>query len=504
MFLILLSKEIREHLKTFRFGAGLITIFVLVLVSVWVLADNYVIRNNTATRLADEYAQQAREVRLPSHILPNVQRPPSPLSIFAQGEESRLGNTVQISRRSVPSEAEDNLTKNVLLASMPSFDLLLIVMFAVSLFGILLSFDSLSGERERGTLKLICALPSKRGMIYTVKFFACVIVLSIPLILSLISVLVILQFVHGIVFTPTQWAAIAMMLLASMIYGALFIAIGLLSSALSNRSSTSLALALLFWTLGVIAIPSMGNCLAPNFKPTLSPEEISEFVNATSLDLTNKRNEFIAENNIGFSSNGSDWEGAEALWWFDGYPEWLEQWMTFVRFYEPLCQERAEQIWALINKHLARKKEQHDLSSAINSIAPAFHLHKVFTAVAGTDYDSYADFLEQCRRYRQVLLSDFREKGLFDRNVHRLFTRWEMSDMQRPEQYEQRLAERRSKGLWGMDLWDPLPKDYAPAFRYQGRQQRIEATAWHIAALSIITSLLFCVGFVAFIRYDVR
>ncbi len=50
MFRVLLWKEIREHLMTFRFGAALVTTFVLVVISVWVLGEDYMRRRDRKHR----------------------------------------------------------------------------------------------------------------------------------------------------------------------------------------------------------------------------------------------------------------------------------------------------------------------------------------------------------------------------------------------------------------------------------------------------------------------
>ena len=322
MFRVLLWKEIREHLMTFRFGAALITTFVLVLVSVWVLGDDFIRRRNLHNTLAKSYAESARELLTPSQLQPVVQRPPSALGIFAQGEDEHLGNAVTIRRWEVPRRADNSLTSNKLLASMPTFDLLTIFVIALSLFGVLLSYDGFSGEREHGTLKLICACPTTRGIVFAAKFVAGSVVLIIPFLLSFASGLAVLNFVHGIAFTGTQWLSIALMILAGLLYGSLFIAIGLISSALSNRSSTSLALALLFWVLGVVVIPSVGTGLAST-APLEPPQEISRLEQTTSSDIDARARRFWRENNLELSSHGDSNIGGERPFWFDGEPQWL-------------------------------------------------------------------------------------------------------------------------------------------------------------------------------------
>jgi len=503
-------KEIREHLMTFRFGAALITTFVLVMVSVWVLGEDFVVRNNNFNQMSESFAQQNKEVYVPSQISPVVLRPLSPLSIFAKGEDEHLGNAVQISRWSVPVDADDYLTVNNLLHSIPSFDLLTIFVFAISLFGILLSYDSICGERERGTLKMLCSHATKRGVIFTAKFAGGVAILAVPFLLSLISALLVLQFIHGIRFSATQWAAIGLITVLGLLYGAVFIGLGMVCSALAGRSSVALALALLFWTLSVILIPSAGNSLAATFVPLESIEGISKFTQETSSEIQAKMAEFYTENNLNLSSNGSSGIGLDQPYWFDGRREWLLDHMKYIGFYEQLYQERAEQIWKLYQSYLARKKEQYNLGSLFKVISPAHLLHHSVTALAYTDYSTHAEFLEHCRRYRQAILDDFRNKGLFDRNINKFFTRWEMSEFATEESNRKRLEELRRRiesmddFVWMRDAFSVLPEDYILPFNYQGGQPNFEAALWPTALLGLMIIGIFALGFVIFIRYDVR
>lgn len=509
MLKTLLLKEIREHLLTFRFSAALVTTFVLVVVSVWVLGDDFIARNDDFNRMADSFAIRNREVYVPSQISPVVLRPLSPLSIFAQGEDANLGNAVQIHRWNVPDEADDYLTYNSLLHSMLPFDLLSIFVFAISLFGILLSYDAFSSERERGTLKMMCAYNLKRGVIFSVKFLAGVIVLVIPFALSFISSLLVLQFVQGVSFSSIQWLAIASMLAAGMIYGAVFIALGMTCSALAQRSSNSLALALLLWTLAVILIPSAGNGLAATLKPLYSREEISKFYQETSTEIARKKDDFIESNDLDLSSNGSSNIGGSEPYWFEGQLEWLLDHMKYIAFYEKLYQDRADQVWNLSREHIARKQEQYEVGSLLKVVSPAFQLRKAMSALAYTDYSTHMAFLEQCRRYRRAILNEFENKGLFGKNVHRFFTRYEL-DQFSPEQIEQRIAERRKRSdegdeyAWRIESFDRLPDDYVPPFEFSGGNPHFDTALWSGGALALLAIIIFAIGLALSVRYDVR
>ena len=512
MFANLLLKEVYDHIRTFRFIAALVTTFAMILISVWALGEDYLRRRSLHNQLAETYTESTQEVIVPSEIQPVIQRPPSVLGIFARGEDSHLGNAVTIQRWEVPREADNNLTSNKLLASMPSFDLLTIVVISMSLFGVLFSYDALSGERERGTLKMLCAYSLKRPMLFVVKFLAGSIVLAIPYLFSLICGLLVLLFVHGITFTAQQWTSIAVVYLASVIYGALFVAIGLICSALAARSSTSLALALLFWTLAVFVFPSVSVNLSKTVVQLKPPQEITRLEQTTANDLRDKRIKFIRDNDLNLSSNGDSGIGGQHPYIFDAYPLWIRSHMKHILYYEPLFQERADQIWALSSQHIAAKKEQFQLGDLISNLAPPTHLRKAVTALAGTDYTAYERFMEAGRRYRRAILDDFRNRGFFSDNVIEFFCRLPLNEMATDEQVEARSKERMSRYEQTGDTsqWDrnvvfgPLPDGYIPDFDFEGSDDGIESALVPLAILSIITICFVAVGLAAFIRYDVR
>ncbi len=515
MFGVLLWKEIRNHLMTFRFGAALITTFVLVVISVWVLGDDYIRRRDSYNQLAESAARAAREVTVPSMAVPVLHHPPSPLSIFAQGEEKHLGNSVEISRWEVPRKASDSLTDNMLLAAQPPFDLLAIFTLVVSLFGVLLSYDSVSGERERGTLKMLCSSRTSRGIIFAVKFLGGLTVLSLPFLVSFLSALIVLQFVHGIGLAPVQWLAVAAMVFTGLLFGALFVAVGLMSSALVKRSSTALVFSLLLWTLGVPLIPATSTNLVSLLHPLPPSAEIANIAQVTSEEINDRVDEYTVppeyrERQLRIEGGGGFF--GQSPWLFDGNPPIFHVLEDFIRFHEPLRQERAEVVWEVEREHEVQMERQVVLASWLSSAAPATHLRNAFTALAGTGYSTNRRFMENARRYRHELLERFRRRGYFDENVIEFFSRLPREVAYSQELWEQRYAVYQERENSGEDFagemdwrqWEPLPADIVPAFRFESSRPEFEAALWPIAILAFMAAFAFAAGFAAFIRYDVR
>ena len=503
MFNTIFLKEVRDHLLTFRFSAALITTFILIVISVWVLGDDYLRRLNAYNRASDLYAQEAREVYVPSRIIPQVHRSPSPPSIFAQGETRHLGNSVTIRRWTIPSRATDNFTDNELLAAYPSFDLLTVFTLVISIFGLLLTYDSLSGERENGTLKQMYCNSVSRSTIFAAKFLAGVMVIAIPFLISFLSALIILQFIHGISFTGQMWLSVFVMLTIGLVFGAIFIAIGLLSSSIFRRSSISLVFSLLLWALGVLIIPIAANAVSTTVVE-LSPQwEIDDFAKETRREIRQNRPDFGVDRVSIWGSIGGQYQSL-----FDSNPSgflWVEK---FINYTEPAYYRRAEQIRNLENQHMQKKKQQSQLSFWLSLPAPATHLRTAFTTLASTDYSTHMRFMEHARRFRSQMIDIFRSKNYLTTNTSEFVSR------RTPEErtqagWEQRLAKYREMQTSGQKIgWDtefePLPPDTIPPFSFNSFEPDFLSALEPITALIITLIIIFLVGYVAFLRYDVR
>ena len=515
----LFNKEVREHLMTFRFSAALITTFVLVVVSVWLLGGDYKHRLNLYNTLSENYKQELTGIWVPSQAVPKISYPPSTLSVFAQGDQRRFGNFTEIRRWEVPRKAKEGLTNNELLESHQPFDLLTIFTFVVGLFGVLFSYDSVSGERERGTLKVICTGKVRRGSIYAAKFLALTAVLAVPFMISLLSGLIILLFILNVGFSAGQWLSIALMVLAGLLYGAIFVAAGMFFSTLVRRSSTALIAALLVWVFGAFLIPAAGARIAESITPIDPSTEIKKFEDASSKETTAK---CLENNRKSYPGNFETtvWgmldysAGGPVTIVYDGNPGAFQWCSSIIKQSEPLWQRRAEEIWNIVKQQEARKASQAGLSAALSSASPAFNLSAIFTHLAGTDYQQHARFLESARQYRRAFLNNFEQKGYFGENVIKFFSRRDPDEISE-EKYQTRKAEYRKLNEIGHEWfdmsstknWDALerlPDDLIPPYVYTGYRTDLSSILQPMAILFVMAAIALSAGIAVFVRYDVR
>lgn len=122
--------------------------------------------------------------------------------------------------------------------------------YLVPLMALLLSYDALAGEVERGTLALVLATPLRRSELMAAKFLGALGVLGLAVIVGygLAGVLVVVLkgwSVEGAV----VWCRL---IGTSVLLGAVFLAMGLMFSALSRQTGTAAAMAIGGWLVLVV------------------------------------------------------------------------------------------------------------------------------------------------------------------------------------------------------------------------------------------------------------
>lgn len=125
-----------------------------------------------------------------------------------------------------------------------------LTIFLVPLIALLLSFDAVVGEAERGTLLLLLAYPIARWQIVLGKFVGHVAMLSLATVLGYGVAAVVLAATGGI--ASDEWHAVAVLIGTSILLGAVFVALGSLVSVMVRERATAAGLAVALWLLLVL------------------------------------------------------------------------------------------------------------------------------------------------------------------------------------------------------------------------------------------------------------
>ncbi len=122
--------------------------------------------------------------------------------------------------------------------------------YLIPLIALMLSFDAMVGEFERGTMTLLLTYPVTRWQIIMGKFLGHVLILSIAIVVGYGGAVVVLTLVTG---SSTEgWPAYVMMMVSSLVLGSVFIALGYLVSVLVRERATAIGAAIGLWLVFVV------------------------------------------------------------------------------------------------------------------------------------------------------------------------------------------------------------------------------------------------------------
>lgn len=125
-----------------------------------------------------------------------------------------------------------------------------LTIFLVPLIALLLSFDAIVGEHERGTLMLLLSYPVARWQVIVGKCLGQVAILAVATVIGYGAAAAALAMKAGI--APQAWWAYAAMVLTSIMLGAAFVSLGCLASTLVQERATAAGLAVGLWLFYVL------------------------------------------------------------------------------------------------------------------------------------------------------------------------------------------------------------------------------------------------------------
>ena len=313
-----------------------------------------------------------------------LHKKPSALHFCAQGGDPFLSSAVESQHHLWENFSEDldlksfwrmrypaatpNLTN--IRPDVAKIDWAFVIGYVLSLIALLFTFDSVAGERESGTLRLMLANSVPRHTVLIGKFLGALMSISIPFALSVLINLLVLSTSSTVYLGADAWGRLGIIFFLALLYTCLFLALGLLVSARVQRSTVSLVMLLLTWVTLVVFMPSVLALIASGFSAPMSNDELR-----------------ILQKQIG-DKHGNEYYrilGRSKL-------ETLHAGSKYV------VQEASEQE-RLIEKRLDEQVAQVQHARAITRISPTAVLQHLLESFAGTGFERHLQFLENAQRY---------------------------------------------------------------------------------------------------------
>jgi ABC-type transport system involved in multi-copper enzyme maturation permease subunit len=270
----IIRKELLDHLRSVQFA-------VLLAASIVLFAANGLVFVQQYTRLnTDHHKAVAENDQQPSTMTTRLYRAPSPLLFMAEGGDKSSPKGYWLSPKVTlyPLPAG---TANFKMPDIPELDWAFIIKIVFSLYVILLGFEAVSGEKERGTLRLVLSNPVGRVKLLTAKYVAIISSAAIPLLAGLLISLIVIGVFLPAVLGSQNLVRMVFFFMLALAYLSLFAFLSLLFSSLIPRSSLVLLVLLAFWILFAFFIPDSSGIAAQKFSKVPSEYEMAKLLGPT-------------------------------------------------------------------------------------------------------------------------------------------------------------------------------------------------------------------------------
>ena len=298
----IVTRELLDHLTSLRF-----TLTTLILVALMV--TNAIVHLQTHPERVRKYSEKVNasqtELKSRTQLYELLQKGPgklykrpSSLTFIADGGDAllpdesvsggfwRLYGLTYLWSMGVPRlnmEALSNLRPTATV-----IDWVFIITYLLSFIPLLFTFDALSGERERGTLRLCLANSISRPALLVGKFFGSLVAVLIPFYFAVLFNLAIISTGSWTQLGGADWGRVALIVLIASCYAGIFIAIGLIVSAMTRESRLSLVVLLLIWVTVVVFMPSTLGTLSAKWMPSVQTHHQFQKTTAAATDQIHK------------------------------------------------------------------------------------------------------------------------------------------------------------------------------------------------------------------------
>ena len=378
MLFIIVRREILDNLKSLRLTLTFVLAAGLMITSGILFAGKYqeVVRDHSLIQNRNNDGLRERSaslIRVASYTQ-ELHKSPNPLRLCAEGYEKWLPNLMEANIYSSRGLKNVGHT-NFMTARFPDLDWAMIFGIIMSFAAVLMSYDAISGERERGTLRLMMSTGISRGTILFGKYLGIMASAAMPLLAGVLLNLAIVT-ILGVPISSGQWGRIILITLISIIYVSSYIMLGLFISARTYRASTSLAILLLVWVILSVLIPGSGGLLASELYKMPTAREIAEEKLARAESFQD-----------GLMGDSEESEGPTDIG------------------------EIAGRINALSDRHINMMIQQVKLAQNVTSVSPTAAYNYACQAIAGTGPMSFRDFRRQVDVYLEQLRQFVTDRG---------------------------------------------------------------------------------------------
>jgi ABC-2 type transport system permease protein len=309
--------------------------------------------------------------------------PFTPAAVFSIGQADVLtldaGVTISTLQR---TKADKTGFENPLGFLAGRFDLSFVVVYLLPLFILAMSFNLLSGERERGTLQLLLSQPLTLKKLLTAKLVAqLALMLAALLGVSLAGLLA-----TGTDFGAGSFAARALLWLALVVlYATFWFALAVFVNSFGFTSATNAVVLAACWLVLVLILPSLLNVAVSAAYPMPSRGELVSAIRSVNLDTRRDGARLIAEH----------YQDHPELMPKEGEADPNNFGLAFVL----VQREQKQRVDAVEERFAAQLAAQQSLVRRLRFLSPSAVAQEASNDIAGTGLARYQHFRAQVKEF---------------------------------------------------------------------------------------------------------
>jgi ABC-type transport system involved in multi-copper enzyme maturation permease subunit len=386
----------------------------------------------------------------------------SNLSFFSSAKNEILPNGINLNYFE-KSEFVDFKKKSLTNNTFSPFDWSNILIYVFSFIVIVLTYDSISGEKQNGTLKLLNTYYLKKWELLIGKFLGIFLGVSSMFILTFLINILVINFLQHIHFTNSDIIKVLLFFIASLFFISFLVIFSIFISSITYSPSKSLNILLVFWTLFTLIIPNIAWMFAKKIDPVKSYADTKNLEEVKIKEI---------ENSDGFSYS------------------WDTKWITpneqVIKRSEGIKKitKAHNDIW---NYYKSSLFFQTKLAINISKISPSMLFRFIGEKISDNGFYGYVNFYRQIENYQNTYQQYLTSFDSYDKDSYHLI--WE--------------EEFTSKSFISKK---PIKYEEIPKFEYKTPNLSIILydCIWEFLLLLSLTIVAFIINYFVIIKYDVR
>ena len=258
---VLIWKELLEHLRSLRFAVSFVTIVGLFVVgaAVWNLRmDEERKGHRFGVEEYEETIESAAHQSLKNLFMThqNLWLPPAGMTFASGGFSRSLPNVASIWRSTRVDGFERRGDPNPMMFRLDP-DWVFIAGMLGTLMALLLTYDGVAGEKERGCLRQLLANRVPRDQVLIAKYLAGLAMAAAPILTGAVAAAAVIQLL-GEGLPGEGWPALVGVVISVLLCVSVFLWLGLWASSRTHNSALALLAGLVVWALLAVFLPQAG------------------------------------------------------------------------------------------------------------------------------------------------------------------------------------------------------------------------------------------------------